>query len=48
MIGGMAGGVIPVAGHLPEPGGVLDQGAWLMDAFDLLEAAEARIRPPTG
>jgi len=47
-IGGMAAGVWPVVGHLPEAGGTLDQGAWLMTAFDLLSGFEARLQPPTG
>jgi hypothetical protein len=40
-IGGMAGGVIPVAGHLPDAGGAGDQAAAMMDAFRLMTAAEA-------
>jgi hypothetical protein len=46
MIGGMAAGIVPVAGHLPEAGGTLDQGAWLVAAFDILSAAEAKLTPP--
>lgn len=39
----MAGGYLPVSGQLPEPGGILDQGAWLMTAFDILSEAAARV-----
>jgi hypothetical protein len=35
--GGMA------RGWLPEPGGVHDQPAWLMEAFAILSAEEARL-----
>jgi hypothetical protein len=44
MIGGMAAGLIPVTGHLPEAGGLLDQGAWLLDAFAILDRADAASR----
>lgn len=44
----MAAGIIPIVGHLPEAGGLLDQGAWLMDAFSLLSDYEAQFAPPTG
>lgn len=27
------------AGHLPEPGGALDQGAWLSEAFAVIAVA---------
>jgi len=47
-IGGMAAGVMPVVGHLPEAGGTLDQGAWLMTAFELLGGFEAKLQPPMG
>jgi len=47
-IGGMAAGLMPVTGHLPEAGGSLDQGAWLMEAFGILNAAEAKLAPPLG
>lgn len=43
VIGGMAGGMIPVAGHLPKPGGMLDQGAWLLVASDIFPAADAKL-----
>jgi len=35
---GLAGGHLREPGlqHLPEPGGVMDQGAWLMDACAIL------------
>jgi hypothetical protein len=39
-IGGMAAGYLPVSGPLPEAGGALDQGAWLMAAFDILTVAD--------
>ena len=45
---GMAAGVIPVVGHLPEEGGTLDQSAWLMEAFALLNDYEQKFAPPTG
>ena len=30
---------------LPRAGGALDQPAWLMDAFAVMDAAEAELRP---
>jgi hypothetical protein len=48
MIGGMAGGMIPVVGQLPEAGGMLDQSAWLLEAFDILSATETRLAPASG
>lgn len=45
---GMAGGMIPVSGLLPEAGGTLDQGAWVMEAFGLLSAYEQKLAPPVG
>lgn len=42
----MAGGFVPTTGLLPEPGGTLDQGAWLIAAFDILSDAAARLAPP--
>ncbi|CAO3453860.1 hypothetical protein [Azospirillum argentinense] len=42
-IGGMAAGVFPVAGHLPEAGGYGDQAAILLDAFEIMSAAEAEL-----
>lgn len=36
----MAAGYVPVVGHMAEPGGTLDQGSWLMDAFQILTSAE--------
>ncbi|NUB24308.1 hypothetical protein [Azospirillum brasilense] len=42
-IGGMAAGVIPVAGHLPEAGGYGDQAAIMLDAFEIMSAAEAEM-----
>lgn len=44
MIGGMAAGFIPAPQVLPEAGGVLDQSAWLLDAFSILDAADAERR----
>lgn len=44
----MAAGIMPVPGHLPEGGGTLDQGNWLMDAFAVLSDVEARMAPPLG
>jgi hypothetical protein len=38
------GGMGP--GHLPERGGMLDQPAWLMDAFALMSKAERDMKPP--
>lgn len=45
LIKGMAAGAIPVVGHLPETGGLLDQSAWLMSAFDVLDAAYYDLKP---
>lgn len=36
---GMVAGHIPSAPVLPEAGGLLDQGAWLQHAFDVLDEA---------
>lgn len=44
----MAAGAIPSPGHLPGPGGVGDQSAWLLDAFDVISAAFHELRPPEG
>lgn len=30
-------------GPLPEPGGLLDQGAWLMAVLDIMEAEDLRL-----
>ncbi|HJQ55907.1 MAG TPA: hypothetical protein VJ890_03320 [Vineibacter sp.] len=30
-------------GPLPERGGLLDQGAWLTDVFDLMQAEDLRL-----
>lgn len=32
-------------GHLPERGAMLDQPAWLMDAFALMSKAERDMKP---
>jgi hypothetical protein len=45
---GMAAGVVPIVGHLPETGGTLDQCAWLMDAFSILNEVDAKMAPPVG
>jgi hypothetical protein len=45
---GMAAGVIPIVGHLPEAGGTLDQSAWLLEAFSILNDTEQKLAPPTG
>jgi hypothetical protein len=45
---GMAAGILPIVGHLPEPGGMLDQGAWLMEAFVILNNVESKLAPPVG
>lgn len=42
-IGGMAAGIIPAAGHLPEAGGYGDQAAIMLDAFEIMSAAEAEL-----
>lgn len=31
--------------HLPDAGGVNDQAAWLMAAFDIIADAVRRLRP---
>jgi hypothetical protein len=41
MIGGMAGGIIPTTPLLLEGRGVLDEGAWITAAFDILDACRA-------
>lgn len=42
-IGGMAAGIVPVAGHLPEAGGAGDQAAIMLDAFAIMDRAEAEL-----
>ncbi|PWC86048.1 hypothetical protein TSH100_13820 [Azospirillum sp. TSH100] len=42
-IGGMAAGVVPVVGHLPDAGGTGDQAAIMMDAFAIMSDAEAEL-----
>ncbi len=42
-IDGMASGVIPVPGHLPESGGYGEQAAVMMEAFAIMSAAEAEL-----
>lgn len=32
-------------GHLPNAGGAIDQSAWLMDAFGVIAAFEAKMFP---
>lgn len=32
-------------GPLPDPGGLLDQAAWTMDAFRILDAAAETMKP---
>lgn len=46
-IDGMAGGLIPVTGHLPESGGAGEQAAAMMDAFEIMSAAEAEFSLPS-
>ncbi len=40
--GGLMGGGI---GHLPDPGGMLQQAAIMMDAFAVMNAAERDLTP---
>lgn len=40
------GGMAP--GHLPDGGGTLDQAAPMMDAFRVMDAAEARLKKDRG
>lgn len=40
---GLGGGIV-----LPEAGGLLDQAAILLDAFDVMDAAEAQLRAQWG
>lgn len=47
-IAGMAGGIIPVTGHLPESGGYGEQAAVMLDAFDAMSAAEAELERGSG
>lgn len=42
-IGGMAAGILPIVGHLPESGGVGEQAAVMLDAFEIMTAAEADL-----
>ena len=42
-IGGMAAGVVPVMGHLPEAGGYGEQAAIMLDAFEIMSRAEAEL-----
>lgn len=42
-IGGMAAGLLPVQGHLPETGGYGDQAAIMLDAFAVMSAAAAEL-----
>ncbi|MBK3734948.1 hypothetical protein GAY29_17935 [Azospirillum brasilense] len=42
-IGGMAAGVVPVTGHLPEAGGYGEQAAIMLDAFEVMIRAEAKL-----
>lgn len=45
-IGGMAAGIIPATGHLPESGGYGDQAAIMLDAFEIMSGAEAELLAP--
>lgn len=36
------------AGYLPDPGGLNDQSAWVIEAFGVMSAAEARIKKDAG
>lgn len=47
-IGGMAAGVIPVTGHLPEAGGSGEQAAIMIEAFGIMDAAEAQLLAESG
>ena len=47
-IAGMAAGLIPVTGHLPEAGGVGDQAAIMIDAFEIMTAAQQRLDASRG
>lgn len=42
-IGGMAAGLLPVTGHLPQTGGYGDQPAIMLDAFDVMSAYESEL-----
>jgi hypothetical protein len=42
-IAGMAAGLVPVTGHLPEAGGLGDQAAIMIDAFEIMSAAQQRL-----
>lgn len=42
-IAGMAGGIIPAAGFLPDAGGAGDQAAIMLEAFGVMSAAEAEL-----
>lgn len=43
VIGGMAAGMLPVVGHLPEAGGTGDQAAAMLDAFAVMTGAENEL-----
>lgn len=48
MIGGMAAGMIasgPIAGRLPESGGLLDQANCTLESLAILEAAYQVLKP---
>lgn len=47
-IAGMAAGILPVVGHLPEAGGVGDQAAIMIDAFEIMSAAQQRLEAGKG
>lgn len=38
------GGMGP--GHLPDPGGTMDQPCAMLEGFSIMSAAEAQLRPP--
>lgn len=42
-ISGMAAGLVPVVGHLPESGGAGEQAAIMLDAFDVMSAMQAEL-----
>lgn len=42
-LGGLVQGVVPVVGHLPEAGGAGEQAAIMLDAFAIMDSAEAEL-----
>ena len=51
LVSGMAAGAIvsgPIGGHLPEPGGVLDQVNCVVEGLAVIESAFLAVKPKPG